>query len=281
MIHGSLYDILSMTAWRMETPELFGGLHILMMCAMVISAAVAAALTTGRSRSSDSSDSMLTRVLAASGWILLALELYKQLFLFYIVNDGAYDWWYFPFQLCSVPIYLCISLPFIHGRLRGAVMTFLAGYTLVSALAALIYPQDFLRPYITLTMHGFIWHGILIYISLTVILSGAAYTRSGAAVMDAAILFVALSIIAVLINTAAEPAMQAAYAARRIPHDHAAMFYMNPYHLSPQPLVSSVQMAAGIPPGLMLYGLVIIAAGSAAAVIPQRIGLGGKKPSDD
>jgi hypothetical protein len=31
----------------------------------------------------------------------------------------------------------------------------------------------------------------------------------------------------------------------------------------------------------MLYGLVIIAAGSAAAVIPQRIGLGGKKPSDD
>lgn len=265
----------------METPELFGGFHILMMCAAIILAAAAAAMSARRIRASEDREARLIRTLSIAGWILLVLEVYKQLFLFYIVNSGAYDWWYFPFQLCSVPIYLCIALPLIKGRLREAVLTFLAGYTPVSALAALIYPQDFLRSYTALTMHGFIWHGILLFISLVIILSGAAYARSGAASGDAAILFTVLSLIAVGINTAAEPAMQAAYAARRIVHDYAAMFYMNPYHLSPQPLVSSVQETAGIAAGLVLYGIVIILAGSTAAVTARKLCRSGKRHSDD
>ncbi|MEG0369488.1 MAG: hypothetical protein RR593_05755, partial [Hungatella sp.] len=41
--------------------------------------------------------------------ILLAFsEVYKQLFLYYVVGQGCYDWWYFPFQLCSLPMYLCL-----------------------------------------------------------------------------------------------------------------------------------------------------------------------------
>lgn len=40
------------------------------------------------------------------GIILAFGELYKQLFLYVIVNHGKYDWWYFPFQLCSTPMYL-------------------------------------------------------------------------------------------------------------------------------------------------------------------------------
>lgn len=37
------------------------------------------------------------------GIILAFGELYKQLFLYVIVNHGKYDWWYFPFQLAALP----------------------------------------------------------------------------------------------------------------------------------------------------------------------------------
>ena len=33
------------------------------------------------------------------GLVLALGELYKQLFLYQIVNQGRYDWWYFPMQL--------------------------------------------------------------------------------------------------------------------------------------------------------------------------------------
>jgi hypothetical protein len=42
------------------------------------------------------------------------------------------------------------------------------------------------------------------------------------------------------------------------------MFYLNPLHRSPQPVVGTVQEAAGIPAGLLLYMLVISAVSSMA-----------------
>lgn len=50
------------------------------------------------------------------GLVLALGELYKQLFLYQIVNQGRYDWWYFPMQLCSTPMYLCIILIFMHKK---------------------------------------------------------------------------------------------------------------------------------------------------------------------
>ena len=266
-----LISILENTAWKMEVPQLFGGFHIAALVLTAAAALCAAAVCARRIRSAGAGRASLVRILSACGWILAVLELYKQLFLYYVVNSGAYDWWFFPFQLCSVPMYLCILLPFIGSRLRSTFITFMGSYTFISAAAALIYPEDYLRSYTTLTVHGFLWHGILLFISLMIIFSGAADTGIRG-ILKAAALFAVLCIAAVLINTAAESLMQPG-----LPHDHAAMFYLNPYHLSPQPLVSSIQKTAGIPAGLVLYSLVIAAAGSAVIRLASRAASGIRK----
>jgi hypothetical protein len=49
------------------------------------------------------------------------------------------------------------------------------------------------------------------------------------------------------------------------------MFYLNPYHLSPQPFVDIVQKSAGIPAGLALYVLVIIAVSGAADFVFSKL----------
>lgn len=238
-IESLLKTILETTAWRMEAPALFSWFHVIASSITIVAAVFFAV---------RSSRVFRTGCLTIAGWLLIILEIYKQLFLFYVAGTGSYDWWFFPFQLCSVPMYLCILLPLMKGKLRDASLTFMADYTFISAIAALIYPEDFLRSYITLTAHGFIWHGILLFISMTIILSGVS-RPSSRGFLSATILFLALSAVAIGINVAAEPVMQLGETA----HSYAAMFYLNPYHLSPQLIVGTLQQSIGIPAGLVLY----------------------------
>ncbi len=270
---------------------MYGAFHIAAVLVVVI-AAVSGAATV--SRACRQSRARVIRILAVCGWILAILEVYKQLFLYHIVNGGTYDWWYFPFQLCSVPMYLCILLPVLckagkaapdpylssecgnvnftcrRSKSCTAMLTFLATYTFVGAVAALAVPEDFLRSYVTLTLHGFIWHGILLFICLVVVFSGIADLSCGG-FMRATALFGGLCVIAVIINVLTEPVMAKAHAAGLVPDPYAAMFYLNPYHISPQPIVDTVQKSAGIPLGLALYVIVIIAASGLAALVFRRL----------
>lgn len=255
-----IMSILNMTAWRMDAPKLFGNFHFIASLAAAIIAVVFAVAVSKRKNIKT------VRVLAIAGWILVILEIWKQLFLYHIVNSGAYDWWYFPFQLCSVPMYLCVLLPLMGKHSRRTCLTFLGGYTFVSAAATLIYPEDILRSYTALTLHGFIWHGLLLLISLVVLLRGAADT-SARGLLRAFGLFAVLCVIAVGINVLAEPLMRAAPG---LPHSWAAMFYLNPYHISPQPLVGTIQKTAGIPAGLLLYSIAVAVAGSIAACLLNK-----------
>ncbi|MBQ3291902.1 MAG: YwaF family protein [Mogibacterium sp.] len=237
-------SILEATAWQMDKPELFSGFHLAAFFITVIASVILAKKASGHYRD---------EYLIYSGWILAVLEVYKQLFIYFVINDGVYNWWFFPFQLCSVPMYLCVLLPLVQGSIRESFLTFMSSYTLISAAAALIYPEDFLRPYITLTAHGFIWHGILLFISLLLLFSNVP-DRSIRGFVRATGLFIVLSAVAVLINALVDT----------------YMFYLNPYHNSPQPLVGTVQNALGIPAGLILYILaIIIAAGLTLIIKPS------------
>ena len=254
LMENKIIDFLNMTAWSMESPQLFGSFHIIASLLAVAVAVLAAAFFFFFFMTED----QVCRILASAGWILIALEVYKQLFLYYVVNGGAFDFWFFPFQLCSVPMFLCIFLSAIKKKARATMMTFMGGYTLLSALAALIFPEDILRPYIVLTAHGFIWHGILLFISLLIIFTGFFDTGIHG-IRGAAILFVILCVIAIIINIAVEPVMPAIRAAHPgVAHDWSAMFYLNPFHISPQPVINDIQKTAG----LVLYMLAVMAAGS-------------------
>ena len=256
-IRDGIIELLRFTAWRMDTPRIGGVFHVIAVL-FIVMAALAAAWKAARIES----DETRIRILGVLGWILLAGEIYKQLFYYFIVNDGAYDWWFFPFQLCSVPMYLCILLPFIgKGHFHDSILTFLCGFTFVSAAAALIWPEDMLRPYAALTWHGLIWHGILLFISLMIGLSGMA-DLSFKGFLRSAGLFLALCLIAFMINVIAEPISisHPIYTASGIV-SYPNMFYISPYHPSYQPVVSQVGAAFGRPVSIALYitGIILLA----------------------
>ena len=125
--------LLEATAWRMERPAPYSAFHLVLLWAGIPLAFFAAKAA---GKSFRSRPAACVRLLFFCGLLLAVIELYKQLFLYWIVNDGCYDWWYFPFQLCSVPMYLCLLLPLASQRLRPVFCTFIQDFGLLGGVMA-------------------------------------------------------------------------------------------------------------------------------------------------
>ena len=103
------------------------------------------------------------RVFLTTGILLLASEIWKQYCLTFVLNGGVYQWWYFPFQLCSVPMYLCLMPGFLKGgALRDGALSFLADYTLLSGVIVFLDTSGMHYGYAPLTAHSYLWHFALI-----------------------------------------------------------------------------------------------------------------------
>lgn len=187
------------------------------------------------------SDRTIDRILFGCGLFLTACEIYKQLFLYFIVNHGQYDWWFFPFQLCSLPMYLCLAVPLIRQkRTKTVIYTFMQDFSLLGGLAALIVSEGFCHIHWSLTLHGYVWHLLLVMTGLLLGLSGRTDLSPGGFLATLPV-FVLVCLIATLINVLAPG------------HGQADMFYISPYHPSTQFFFHEFAMHAGILPAHLLY----------------------------
>ena len=264
-----ILPFLEMTSQRMYMPHIGGFVHIFGALAVTIAAITFSVylnrpdgLGSSTRNYSGKGDRTRIKIFAGLGWILLLMEIYKQLFCYYIINDEAYDFWLFPFQLCSVPMYLCILLPLVNNDVKKLFITFMAGFTFVSSIAALIYPEDMLKPYVSLTCHGFIWHGILLFISLLAGFSGMA-DLSVKGFLKSAALFIFLCVIAICLNAALEHMSTISY-----PN----MFYLSPYHPSNQPFVDIVEKTYGRYAAMAAYTAAVIALAGISDLLFRMLG---------
>ena len=133
----------------MVPPQPYSAFHICITAAGFLIAVLAAYVLSRKMERT-----FFIRLLFFCGVILTASEIYKQLFLYYVVNQEKYDWWYFPFQLCSLPMYFCLLLPLVKNRrLQLIILTFMQDFNLLGGIMALAEPSGLLHPYWFLTMH--------------------------------------------------------------------------------------------------------------------------------
>ena len=100
-----LQSILRMTAWPMTPPVPYSAFHILLTVFGAGFAVSYARFFGKKIRSMASPEPYFRHILFSCGVLLALMELYKQAFLYVIEFHGHFDWWYFPFQLCSIPMY--------------------------------------------------------------------------------------------------------------------------------------------------------------------------------
>ena len=242
-------SILRVTAWPMTPPAPYSAFHILLTLFGAGLAVFFARIFSKKIRSTSAPEPYFRRILFSCGVLLALMELYKQAFLYVIEFDSHFDWWYFPFQLCSVPMYICLAAPLLRSEqtLRRAA-TFLQDFGLLGGIMALAVPPGLMHPYWTMTLHGFIWHFILLLLGLLSCMSGSAgHTRRD--YLEILPFFLLCCLIACVINIAAGPTADA------------DMFYISPFHPSSQPVFHQIACALGIFCGNLLYVLSMIVGG--------------------
>ena len=111
-----LQSILRMTAWPMTPPVPYSAFHILLTLFGAGFAFSFARVFGKKIRSMASPEPYFRHILFSCGVLLALMELYKQAFLYVIEFHGHFDWWYFPFQLCSIPMYICLAAPLLHSE---------------------------------------------------------------------------------------------------------------------------------------------------------------------
>ena len=233
-------QFLALTAWRMQTPKPYSA-FVLSLTTVGIFLAVCTAIFLAKYSS--------RKIFCFCGMFLAISEVYKQGFLYGIVNHQTYDWWYFPFQLCSVPMYLCLILTFLPDnrcpRIRTLLCTFIQDFGLLGGIAALAEPTGLLHPYWTLTLHGLCWHFLLIFLGLYCCLSGQSdTTRSGFWKMLP--LFGLCALLATCINVATHP------------YGNADMFYISPYYPNGQIVFHQIALKIGVTAGNLFYLLGVV-----------------------
>ena len=105
-----------------------------------------------------------TTVIGTIGIILVANEVMKQIFMRQIYTNG-YSWSDIPFQLCSVPMYLCLIYP-LAKKLRDTIEHFLASFGLMGAIVAFAVPYDVFARYLALSIQSIVWHEILFILGI-------------------------------------------------------------------------------------------------------------------
>lgn len=223
----------------MTPPRPYGWFHITAAAAGLAAAFLAARFLAKR----PLKEGTKRLLLLYSGLLLIFLETYKQLFLYEIVNGQRYDWWYFPLQLCSLPMYLCPLMAVCmqkHWKAAAWIGTFMMDFNLLGGIMALAEPSGLMHPYVSLTFHGFFWHIFIIFLGLYIGMSGLGSRNIRG-------FLTTLPILAV--SAAAATACNVAFHS----YGEISMFYISPYEPSTQVVFRSIALRWGTLAGIVSY----------------------------
>jgi len=164
-------DFLKWTAWEMTPPPAYGTFHLTFF---FVGLALSIFLAWQLRKLNDRQNRIL---LIGIGLFLILFEVYKITFRYFVVykRDINSIWWLFPFQLCSVPMYLCVIAPLLKNKtVSGAMYDFMLAFNLFGGFVAFTEPSGLVHHYWTLTIHAFVWHMSLVFIGLYLGFSGRA-----------------------------------------------------------------------------------------------------------
>ncbi|MBE6155169.1 MAG: hypothetical protein E7164_00225 [Firmicutes bacterium] len=185
-------------------------------------------------------EKQLKYILGIYGIGALVLEILKQI-IWSFEFDGAtlskvwdYQWYAFPFQLCSTPIYVSILALFLKkGRLRDSLLSYMAFITILGSIMTVIIPDSCFVEDILVNIHTMYLHCGSLVVSLYLVISKEIKVEKQY-LLKGYITFLGFVYVAELLNIIM-------YKSRIIGDETFNMFYISPYFNSELPVFSTLQ----------------------------------------
>ena len=214
-------------------PGMFSWFHILWLVIMVV-LCVAVSMLFAR-KHDDRTD---RKVIGCFAVLLVLGEIFKQLFWFEFY--GYYRFEVFPFQFCSVPIYVSVFATLAPWeKAREVCYKFLAFFGIIGGLAVMLIPSAVLYTYfVPISLHSMLWHSILVAMGVYLIVS-RGYGKSIKELLAPYPLylgFVGLAIVGNILVYKLHLGTPACHEG-----DNLSMFYLSPYYPTQFPLLGGLQ----------------------------------------
>ena len=230
----------------METPKAWGGFHLVSWLLMIL--AIAALCLLCRKCSHKQVCDLVLGVALTT----LLLEIYKQINYTFGYDTGVvvanYQWYAFPFQFCSTPMYVgLLAGIFRKGKFHDCLCAYLASYAVFAGLCVMIYPGDVFCGTVGINIQTMFWHGSMVVLGVFLLASGHVKLEHKT-ILRALPVFAVMALVAVVLN-------EIAYYTGLVEEHYFNMFYFS-RHCEPHlPVYSLVQEVVPYPLSLMIYVL--------------------------
>ena len=263
--------LLKLTDWTMTEPVDGSAFHLIIAVVGILFAIITAVAFARKQRLAA------YRIDLIIGLILLLSEIYKQLFRYFIVDGRHYCVEFVPFQLCSLPMYLCLINAWLMHRhtkwesrqknkcftrskenqytknltekIICVINTFIIDFNLMGALMVFVEPSGIFSKYVVLTWHGILWHLLIIFLGVYKGLTCRNTHLSMSSFCRTLPIFFAGCGIATILNIVLHP------------YGFISMFYISPYEPSIQIVFSDIATKCGIVAGNIAYILAMLLGG--------------------
>lgn len=246
-------EILRILDAQMTRPDLFGWFHLLWIALVILGSLGLCVLHTKKAPS-------VPKVLFVVSVVVAFLELYKQINYSFSYGDGIhfdYQWYAFPFQFCSTPMYVgLLAGIFRKGKFHDALCAYLATFSVFAGVCVTVYPGDVFVGTVGINVQTMICHGSMIVLGVYLFYTGHVKAKFQT-LLKAIPVFAACVGLAALMN-------EIAHATGLLERETFNMFFISPYCAPSLPVYSQVQNLLPFPWCLVVY---ILAFTLASAII--------------
>lgn len=240
-----LAEILELLDSEMARPEMFGWFHNLWL---FLTAAVTVVLCKVYR---NAQPRQVCRIILVVALVVIVLEVYKQInYTFTAATGGAiqkdYQWYAFPFQFCSTPMYIgLLASIFRKGKVHKALCAYLATYAVFAGAAVMVYPADVFIKTIGINIQTMICHGSMIVVGVYLLYTGYVKVEHKT-IFKAIPVFTLTLTIAVILN-------EIMVASGVLKGETFNMFFVSRHFPPSLPVYSLVQQVVPYPFCLLLY----------------------------
>ena len=233
-------SILRFLDTEMTKPTMYGWSHIL---SLVLTVAVTMLLCRFGKKWSPRKVVLVTAILVS------VLEIYKQINYSFSYEGGItfdYQWYAFPFQFCSTPMYVGLLAGLLKkGKLQNACFAYLATYAVFAGVCVMLYPATVFIKTVGINIQTMICHGSMIVIGVWLLYTGHVQVRHKT-IWKAIPIFAVCVGMAVVMN-------EIAHATGLLERETFDMFFISPYGTPSLPVYSLVQGVVPFPWCLVIY----------------------------